>query len=116
MHENNFDFFWIKQDFYRTNQSNKSEDLSNTFSLLAKTIQNQRMTLNSIINRIRITESQFSTYEPCSKNVPALLYQSGHLTIKDFEEERRIYSLDFPKCEIKEEITEILFKKFPTAS
>ena len=37
-----------------------------------------------------------------------LLYQSGYLTIKDYDEDRDVYTLDFPNKEIKDGLFECL--------
>ena len=41
-----------------------------------------------------------------------VIYQSGYLTIKGFEKERRNYLLDFPNKEIKDGFLDALLKKF----
>ena len=43
-----------------------------------------------------------------------VVYQSGYLTIKDFEEEMRLYTLDFPNHEIESEFLDVLLNKFVT--
>ena len=43
-----------------------------------------------------------------------VVYQSGHLTIKDFDEEMRLYRLDFPNREIESEFLNVLLNKFVT--
>ena len=85
---------------------------SGTPSFLIKTLQNQPMILTNIVNGRKAKQIQFSEYDPDSKNMLPVIYQSGYLTIKDFEEERRIYTLDFPNREIREGFLEVLLKKF----
>ena len=41
-----------------------------------------------------------------------VIYQSGYLTIKDFEKETRRYTLDFPNREVREGFLNVLLKKF----
>ena len=43
-----------------------------------------------------------------------VIYQSGYLTIKDFDEESRLYTLDFPNREVKDGFLEVLLNKFVT--
>ena len=43
-----------------------------------------------------------------------VVYQSGYLTIKGFEKQNRIYTLDFPNREIEEGFINVILKKFVT--
>jgi len=85
---------------------------SGTPTLLVKTLQNQPLMLSSIINGRRATEDQFKNYDPDSKNMLPVIYQSGYLTIKDFEKEGRIYTLNFPNKEIETGFLNAVLKKF----
>ncbi|WP_296324230.1 ATP-binding protein [Treponema sp. UBA3813] len=87
---------------------------SGTPSLLVKTLQNQPLELTTIINGRKAKEDQFKNYDPDSKNMLPVIYQSGYLTIKDFDKEKRIYTLDFPNREIEDGFINILLKKFVT--
>ena len=72
---------------------------SGTPTFLVKTLQNQPVQLQSILNGRKATEKQFKNYDPETKNMLPVIYQSGYLTIKDFEEEERLYTLGFPNFE-----------------
>ncbi len=85
---------------------------SGTPSFLVKTLQNQPMELSTLINGRLANENQFKNYDPDSKNMLPVIYQSGYLTIKDFEKETRLYTLDFPNHEIEQGFLEVLLKKF----
>lgn len=87
---------------------------SGTPSFLVKTLQNQPLELTTIINGRKAKEDQFKNYDPDSKNMLPVIYQSGYLTIKGFEKEHRIYTLDFPNREIEEGFINVLLKKFVT--
>ena len=87
---------------------------SGTPSFLVKTIQNQPLFLSSLINGKKAREDNFKNYDPDSKNMLPVVYQSGYLTIKGFEKERRIYTLDFPNREVEEGFLNVLLKKFVT--
>jgi hypothetical protein len=43
----------------------------------------------------------FSTYEIDNLTIPALLFQTGYLTIKGYNKERTLYTLDYPNFEVK---------------
>ena len=85
---------------------------SGTPSFLVKTLQNQPLELTTIINGRKAKEDQFKNYDPDSKNMLPVIYQSGYLTIKGFEKETRLYTLDFPNREIEEGFINVLLKKF----
>ena len=87
---------------------------SGTPSLLVKTLQNQPVELTNIVNGRFANENQFKNYDPDSKNMLPVIYQSGYLTIKDFEKETRLYKLDFPNREVEEGFLDVLLKKFIT--
>ena len=87
---------------------------SGTPSLLVKTLQNQPIELTNIVNGRFANENQFKNYDPDSKNMLPVIYQSGYLTIKDFEKETRLYKLDFPNREVEEGFLDVLLKKFIT--
>ena len=85
---------------------------SGTPSFLVKTLQNQPLELEHLINGRISTENQFKNYDPDSKNMLAVVYQSGYLTIKGFEKEMRFYTLDFPNREVEEGFLDVLLQKF----
>ena len=85
---------------------------SGTPSFLVKTLQNQPLELTTIINGRKAKEDQFKNYDPDSKNMLPVVYQSGYLTIKGFEKTSRMYTLDFPNREIEEGFINVLLKKF----
>lgn len=47
-------------------------------------------------------ESAFSTYEIETLSILPLLFQTGYLTIKDYEPTRRVYTLGYPNYEVEE--------------
>ena len=77
-------------------------------------MQNQPIELTNIVNGRLANENQFKNYDPDSKNMLPVIYQSGYLTIKDFEKETRLYTLDFPNQEVEEGFLDVLLKKFIT--
>ena len=87
---------------------------SGTPSFLVKTLQNQPMELTNLVNGRLATEDQFKNYDLDSKNMLPVIYQSGYLTIKDFEEDTNLYTLDFPNKEIENGFLNVLLKKFIT--
>ena len=88
---------------------------SGTPSFLVKTLQYQPVELENLVNGRLATENQFKNYDPDSKNMLAVVYQSGYLTIKGYDRETALYTLDFPNREVEEGFLEVLLKKFVTA-
>ncbi len=59
--------------------------------------------------KLEVSETLFSIYEISNLNVLPLMFQSGYLTIKDYESDIRLYHLGFPNREVKTSFTENLF-------
>ena len=85
---------------------------SGTPSFLVKTLQNQPFQLFSVMDGRKATETQFKDYDPDSKNMLPVIYQSGYLTIKDFEKRGRIYTLVFPNKEVEDGFLNAILPKF----
>lgn len=62
------------------------------------------------VDSLDVPEASLGTYEPASPSIPAVLLQTGYLTIKDFEElgRSRIYHLGFPNHEVEDGFNEWL--------
>ncbi len=85
---------------------------SGTPAFLVKTLQNQPFQLLSILDGRQATETQFKVYDPNSKNMLPVIYQSGYLTIKGFERRGRIYTLGFPNKEVEDGFLNAILPKF----
>ncbi|MBR1722960.1 MAG: AAA family ATPase, partial [Treponema sp.] len=109
-----YESYWLKREFCETKLGKQTDGLRRTPSLLVKTLQNQPVELTNIVNGRFANENQFKNYDPDSKNMLPVIYQSGYLTIKDFEKETRLYKLDFPNREVEEGFLDVLLKKFIT--
>lgn len=97
--ERNFGSYWFE---------------SGTPSFLIKSLQNQPLELSTLVNGRIANENQFKNYDPDSKNMLPVIYQSGYLTIKGYDKEDETYTLDFPNREIEYGFLEVLLKKFIT--
>ena len=51
--------------------------------------------------QLQVTSSQFDIPTEGMESALPLLYQSGYLTIKDYDFYERVYTLDFPNAEVK---------------
>ena len=56
------------------------------------------------VESVEVYEEQLGTFEPADPYMPAVLFQTGYLTIKGFEERgrRRSYTLGFPNHEVED--------------
>ena len=50
---------------------------------------------------LKLDASTFSSYEVDKISIEALLYQTGYLTIKDYDEKKDVYTLSYPNMEVK---------------
>lgn len=112
----------LKQWYDGYHFSDRSEDIYNPFSLLNTFAQRQfgsywfetgtptflvellkhcRYDLNRLTQEMAMADS-LNGMDSMEENPVPILYQSGYLTIKDFDREFRYYTLGFPNKEVKE--------------
>lgn len=85
---------------------------SGTPSMLVKALQNQPLELETLVNGREVDEISFREYDPNTKNMLPVIYQSGYLTIKGFDAEDRMFWLDFPNREVEQSFLKILLAKY----
>ncbi len=61
---------------------------------------------------LRVREMGFSTYEIETLSILPLLFQTGYLTIKEYEPTRRLYRLGYPNFEVEEAFLTYLLAEF----
>ena len=66
------------------------------------------------IDRIEISQTAFSIYEPDAPELMAIFYQTGYLTIESARQdgEERLYKLGFPNYEVRKAFSESLSREF----
>ncbi|ADV43937.1 ATP-binding protein [Bacteroides helcogenes] len=57
--------------------------------------------LRLLVNGVEVTASAFSEYRAEANNPLPMIYQSGYLTIKDYDREVDLYTLKFPNDEVR---------------
>jgi hypothetical protein len=62
-----------------------------------------------------VKESIFSSYELDNLSPEALLFQTGYLTVKDYDFESNTYKLSYPNREVKYAFLEILYRSYVRA-
>lgn len=72
-----------------------------TPTFLVKMLQETQYDLRTLLNGIEAPSSVFSEYRVDSNNPIPLIYQSGYLTIKSYDERFRSYLLEFPNDEVR---------------
>jgi hypothetical protein len=56
----------------------------------------------SLLESLQAPPEAFSSFEVERLDLMALMYQTGYLTIKDYDEKTQIYTLSYPNREVKE--------------
>lgn len=59
-----------------------------------------------------VTVASLNGIDPVQKNPVGVIYQSGYLTIKDYDKESKLYTLDYPNMEVKEGFMEFLIPRY----
>ena len=70
--------------------------------------------LPSDISRVEADESEFDAPTENMPTIMPLLYQSGYITIKDYDKEFNYYTLDVPNKEVKVGLTKALITSYVT--
>ena len=74
---------------------------SGTPNFLVNKLEEINFDPRNFIDTVKISEQELSDYRPDNKDPIPLLYQSGYLTIKTFNERQLSYKLGFPNDEVK---------------
>lgn len=122
----------LKQWYDGYHFSDRSENIYNPFSLLNTFAQRQfgsywfetgtptflvellkhcRYDLNRLTQEMAMADS-LNGIDSMEENPVPILYQSGYLTIKDFDREFRYYTLGFPNKEVEEGFTKFLLPHY----
>ncbi len=72
-----------------------------TPTFLIKKLDEIKFDARRFIDTVKISESEISDYRPENPDPIPLLYQSGYLTIKTWNERQLSYKLGFPNNEVK---------------
>ena len=72
-----------------------------TPTFLVKSLQEVDYDLRTLMDGVEATVQTFSEYRAESKNPIPLIYQSGYLTIKEFDRRFGMYTLGFPNDEVR---------------
>ncbi|MEA1901748.1 MAG: AAA family ATPase [Thermodesulfobacteriota bacterium] len=84
---------------------------SATPSFLIKLIKEKDLDL-SRLDGVKVDESAFSSYEIENLKVVPILFQTGYLTITDYDKERMEYTLAYPNFEVKNSMIKCLAEAY----
>ncbi|MEZ4709296.1 MAG: ATP-binding protein [Caldilineaceae bacterium] len=82
-----------------------------TPTFLIKLLKAQQYDVEQLSD-LRLRELAFSTYELEHLSIVPLLFQTGYLTIKAYEPQRRIYTLGYPNTEVTDAFLSHLLGEF----
>ena len=63
-----------------------------------------------------VDEAGFSTYEITNLRIPALLFQTGYTTIKDYNPDTNLFTLGFPNSEVESSFIKYLAETYTSRS
>lgn len=86
LYAQNFDAYWFS---------------TGTSTFLIKKLKSSGRNYMDFTNGVEATEQDLKDYRDDSPNIIPLFYQTGYLTIKDFNARRRTYILEYPNEEVK---------------
>ena len=73
-----------------------------TPTFLVRTLQHQKeIYIRDILENAEMDENSLQDYRPDMNNPIPILFQSGYLTLKDYDERLGLYKLGFPNDEVK---------------
>lgn len=64
----------------------------------------------------RASKELLASFDVGATPLPALMFQAGYLTIRDYDEDRGIYSLGYPNIEVRESMQKYLVSVFAQVS
>ena len=72
-----------------------------TPTYLVELVETSDYDLRLLIDGLEVGSSGFAEYRAEAKNPLPMIYQSGYLTIKNFDKSLNLYTLGFPNDEVK---------------
>ncbi|MEZ4710186.1 MAG: PD-(D/E)XK nuclease domain-containing protein [Caldilineaceae bacterium] len=82
-----------------------------TPTFLIKLLKEQQYDIEQL-DDLRLRELAFNTYDIETLSIIPLLFQTGYLTIKDYEPTRRLYTLAYPNSEVEDAFLTYLLGEF----
>ncbi|MDR3012904.1 MAG: ATP-binding protein [Chitinispirillales bacterium] len=80
-------------------------------NFLVKLITDQKINIADLSD-MRVTLEEFCKYDVENMKAEPVLYQSGYLTITDYDEENEEFTLDYPNLEVRSSFAKSLLKQY----
>ncbi len=87
-----------------------------TPKMLFGLIEDAHYDLTDILDGVQVKSSSFSDYRVGGGSLTPIIYHSGYLTIKDYDERAKLYTLGFPNKEIQDGFTDFLLPLYTNFS
>lgn len=100
---------WSALSFFNTGELENYWFETGTPSFLIELIKDKNFNIGDK-NNLRASGTSFSTFDIENLEVKPLLFQTGYLTISDYDKKRDRFFLDFPNKEVKQSFVESLLK------
>ena len=100
MDDKRFDHYWFE---------------TGTPSFLLKLLKQKEYPVTNL-EKLEVKSSAFSSYDIDRLRIEPLLYQTGYLTIKEYDEHTGIYTLGYPNKEVRQSFVEYLTDYFTPVS
>lgn len=85
---------------------------SGTPTILIKTMKNTPEDFLNFVDGVNLNQDDFKVFNPETNAIIPLVYQSGYLTIKGYEDETDTYFLRFPNKEVEEGFLKCLIPSY----
>ncbi len=85
---------------------------SGTPAIRVRALKQQTMNVSKFVDNPKVYEENFDNFQPTPEGFMSLIYQSGYLTIKDYDKTSKLYTLGIPNGEVKEAFYKSLLPQF----
>ncbi|GHU51357.1 hypothetical protein FACS1894200_11440 [Spirochaetia bacterium] len=106
-----YNSFGLLQHFNEAGEFQSYWYNTGTPTFLIKLIASQKIDILNL-NNMRVGSYEFGKYDAESMGAVPLLYQSGYLTVLDYDEEFDEYELDYPNEEVRSAFSRSLIKDY----
>jgi hypothetical protein len=103
--------FGLLNHFFNRGKFNSYWFSTGTPVFLVKLIENQHIDILNLEKK-QITLNSFNKFDVENMEAVPVLYQSGYLTVVDYDEETNVYSLDYPNVEVRASFADSLMEHY----
>ena len=103
--------FGLLNHFYKSGKFLPYWYETGTPTLLVKLITEQKINILDL-GKMQIRYDSFRKYDADNMEALPILYQSGYLTISDYDEDRNRFTLDYPNLEVRSSFADFLLQQY----